>query len=222
MPVKKSRKTAKKVNDFETTDSSEDCCCGQKKNILKIHLTFLLIVVVVLGVLGYFFRDKFLAAIVNGKPVLRYQLNKSLTASYGKETLENLIVEQLIKEEVKKNQIVVTIEEIDKEVEKISKNLSGGMKIEDALKAQGMTLDNLKTQLKLRLQVNKILEKDVSVTDEEIDKFLKDNGKSLTATVEAEKRTEATNILKEQKLSSKIQTWISDLLAKAKISRYLK
>lgn len=200
--------------------SSDDCCC--RKDILKIHLRILIVIMLAVVIAGYFFRDRFLAAIVNGKPIFRYQLNKNLTASFGKEALENLIVEQLIKEEVKKNQVVVTIEEIDKEVEKISKNLSGGMKIEDALKAQGMTLDNLKTQLKLRLQVNKVLEKEAIVTGEEIDKFLKDNGKSLTATGEAEKRVEATTILKEQKLSAKIQTWISDLLAKAKISRYLK
>ena len=219
MPAKKQKTITEQVENNEAT-SFDDCCC--RKDILKVHLRILIIVILAGAIAGYFFRDKFLAAIVNGKPIFRYQLNKNLTASFGKETLENLIVERLIKEEVKKNQVVVTDGDIDKEVEKISRTLSGGMKIEDALKAQGMTLDNLKTQLRLRLQVNKILEKETTVSGEEIDKFLKDNGKSLTATGEAEKRVEATTILKEQKLSAKIQTWISDLLAKAKISRYLK
>lgn len=218
MPARKTKKIGETEPEIIPCN---DSCCSQK-NVFKIHLVILAVLILAAGFFGYFFRDKFLAAIVNGKPIFRYQLNKNLTASFGKEALENLVVEQLIKEEVKKNQVVVTIEEIDKEVEKISKNLSGGMKIEDALKAQGMTLDNLKTQLKLRLQVNKVLEKETTVTGEEIDKFLKDNGKSLTATGEAEKRAEATTILKEQKLSAKIQTWISDLLAKAKITRFLK
>lgn len=235
MATKKIKRTFPKVvksqsvgmEDYSAKDeckssSSENCCCGEKKSVLKIHLAFLLIIVVVLGMLGYFFRDKILVAIVNGKPIFRYQLNDNLTKSFGKDALENLIVESLIKDEVKKNQIAVSEQDVNKEVEKISKSLSGGMKIEDALKAQGMTLADLQSQLKLRLQVNKVLEKEISVSTEEVDKFIKDSAGALTATTEAEKRVEATKVLEEQKLNTKIQTWISDLLAKAKISRYLK
>lgn len=233
MATRKIKKAPKKISKAESTDtenyvpkdecesSLQDCCC-QKKSVLKIHLLFLILLLLAAGVAGYIYKDKILVALVNGKPVFRYQLNNVLVKSFGKEALENLIVENLIKDEVRKNQINVSESDIDKEVEKISKNLGNGMKIEDALKTQGMTLADLRSQLKLRLQVNKILEKDISVSAEEIDKFIKDNGNALTATTEAEKRVEATNALTEQKLSAKIQTWISDLLAKAKITRFLK
>ncbi len=57
---------------------------------------------------------------------------------------------------------------------------------------------------------------------EELDKFIKDNDKLLTASGEAERKTEAEAKLKEQKISAKIQTWVSELIAKAKITRFLK
>lgn len=206
----------------ECESSSPDCCCGQKKNILKIHLIFLLIVVAALGVFGYFFRDKILAATVNGKPLFRYYLNQKLFSSFGKETLENLIVESLVRDEIKKNQVVVSEQDIDAESEKISKTLSGGMKLEDALKLQGMTLAEFRNQLKMRLGITSLLKKEISVTEEEIDTFIKDNASALTATVAAEKRTEAKKIIEEQKISEKIQTWVSELLKNAKITRFLK
>ena len=76
--------------------------------------------------------------------------------------------------------------------------------------------------MSLRLQVNKILENEVTVSNEEIDKYIKDNGKLMVATGEAERKIEANEKLKEQKISEKIQQWIGDLLSKSKITRFLK
>lgn len=176
----------------------------------------------ILGLLGFLFREHFVVAIVNGRPVLRYELDKKLASSFGKETLENLIIEKLIQEEARKQKVVVTEEEVDAEVEKISQSLGEGDKIEEILALQGMTLKDLREQLKMRLQVNKILEKDISISDEEVSQFVKENGQVLTATDEAEKKAEARERIKEQKISEKVQAWVSELLQNAKISRFLK
>lgn len=205
--------------------SEEECCstsCCSKRSVLKKHLLFLGILVVLAVIFGYFFRDRFLAAFVNGKPIFRYKLNRLLVKSSGKEALESLIVEDLINAEIKKSKMVVTEEKIEEEVKKISGSLTGGMKLEDALSMQGISLADFRNQLKMRLQVNKILEKDVVVSEEEIDKYVKENDKTLVATSAADKRTEAKQILGERKLSEKIQSWVSDLLSKAKITRFIK
>jgi len=191
-------------------------------NKRKIVLPAVILLVLVIVGLGYLFKDSFVAAMVDGKPILRFELNKRLAASYGKETLENLIVERLIQTEAKKKNVAVADGEINDELDKIGKNLSGGMKIEDALSLQGISLSDFKQQIKLRLEINKILEKEITVSSEEIDKYLKDNEKTMVATGESERKVEAEQTLKEQKISEKIQTWVSDLLTKAKISRFLK
>jgi len=211
----------KKITKKSVVPEKEAECCPKGK-ILKKHLLFLAVLVILIAVLGYFFKDKIIAATVNGKPIFRQQLNKKLSSTYGKEILENMIVEDLIRNEANKQGIAVTKEDIDKEIEKIKGTLGQGVKLEDVLSYQGVSLAEFEDQIKLRLQVNKVLEKEITVSDEEITAYLKDNAETLTATGEAEKKEEAGQILREQKINEKIQAWISDLLAKAKISRFLK
>jgi len=219
------KKTSNSSEKKISLEKEAECCsasCCLERSMLKKHLLVLGVLVVLVAVLGYFFRDRFLAALVNGKPIFRYKLSQLLIKSSGKEALENLIVEGLIKEEVKRNQVVVTREDIDGEIKKISDQLGAGTKLEDVLKAQGISIDDFRSQMETKLQVYKILGKDLTVSEDEIGQFLKENEKSLTATSEAEKRTQANEALREQKINEKVQTWISDLLAKAKITRFLK
>lgn len=187
----------------------------------KIILIFLAILFV-LALLGYFFRDKFIVSIVNGKPIFRSELNRKLISSFGKETLENMIVEELVKEEIAKQKVQVGEEEISRELERVAKSLGNQAKIEDVLASQGISMKDFRSQLQMRLEVNKIMEKEITILDSEIDQFVKSNEQFLVATGEAERKIEARERVKEQKMNEKVQKWVSDLLAKAKISRFLK
>ena len=195
-----------------------------KNKKLNTVLMVVLSVLVLVG-LGYLFKDKWLdkvvVAMVNGRPISRLELNQRMTSIYGKETLENLIVERLISDEAAKNKVIVSEKEIDDEVAKIVASLGNGAKIEDILAMQGMTMKDLRQQIKLKLQVNKILGKDINITDEEIKKYLTDNASTLTATDEAGKKQEAKEALFQQKISEKIQSWIGGL-EKGNVIRFLK
>lgn len=212
-PIEENSNTDSLVPSFEEKSSTNN---GRK------FLIPVVLVIVILGGLAYFFKNEFLAAIINGKPIFRYQLNQRLSATYGKETLENMIVENLIKEEANKNGVAVTEDDITKEIAKVTSSLGQGVKLEDVLSYQGVTLADFKSQLELRLKVNKILEKEVTVSDDEISTFLKDNAKTIVASGEAEKKDEARAKIKEQKISELIQKWVTDLISKAKITRFLK
>lgn len=194
----------------------------KKKFGIKPPVLILLVLIIVLGLLGFLFKDRLLVATINGRPIFRYELDQRLTSTYGKEALENLIVEKLIKEEAKKSGVSVSEQEVSEESKRLEASLGEGVTLEDALKFQGVSLADFKKQLELRLQLNKILEKQITISDEEVDKFIKDNGKTLVATGEAERKTEAREQLKEQKINESLQTWIEGLLAKAKITRFLK
>jgi len=225
MPVRKIVKRVPKVakaaeSEIEPLADSE-VAPWPKRRETKI-LIFAVMAILAIAGLGYFFKDKFLVALVEGKPIFRYQLNQRLMGVYGKDTLENIIVEELIQDEAKRKAVVISGDDINKELDKLEKSLGAGMKLEDALKLQGVSLAEFKKQLELRLQVNRILEKEISVSPEEIDKYIKDNAKTMVATTEAERKIEAESQLKEQKINERIQSWISELLKKAKISRFLK
>lgn len=191
---------------------------GQKVNVFP--LVFVL-TVIILGLTGYLFRDRIFAATINGKPIFRYELNQRMTKSFGKEVLENLIVEKLIAEEAAKNNIVVTQQEIDDEVSRLSENLGPDTKLEDVLSFQGMTLEDLKEQLRLKIQVNKILNNEVAVSDEEIEDFVKNNAQMLSATDSGEQKNEARSLLMEQKINQAFGTWIDEAIKNSKITRYL-
>jgi len=232
VPNKTKRKTVKKVaaSDGETpvrVDSREstDSCswCGKfsSANLRKI-IIFFLTILVVLALLGYYFKDKFIVSIVNGKPIFRSQLNQRLISSFGGETLENMIVEKLIKAEIAKQGVQAKEEEVDSELNKIAESLGNQAKIEDVLSSQGISMKDFRSQLQMRLEVNKIMEKEITISDSEVDQFVEDNGPILIATGEAERKVEAKARIREQKINEKVQQWVSDLLAQAKISRFLK
>lgn len=216
--TKKITKALPKKSNKEGVVETISKVSGQKINAFP--LVFVLMVAI-LGLLGYLFRDRIFAATINGKPIFRYELNQKMTKTYGKETLENLIVEKLIAEEAAKNNVVVTEQEIEDEVNRISESLGPDTKLEDVLSFQGMTLEDLKEQLRLKIQVNKILNNEVTVSDEEINDYVKNNAQMLTATDSAEQKNEARDLLMEQKINQAFATWIDEVIKNSKITRYL-
>lgn len=132
-----------------------------------------------------------------------------------------MIVEELIGNEAVSQSVVISDADINAELDKLGKSLGAGLKLEDALKMQGVSMAEFKRQLPLRLQVNRLLEKEISVTPQEINKFIKDNAKVMVAATEAERKVEVESQLKEQKINERVQTWISELLKKAKVNRFL-
>jgi len=86
-----------------------------------------------------------------------------------------------------------------------------------------MTRDDLVKQVQLQKLAEKMLADKVAVTDDEINQYIKDNSELLPKdTPEEEMKTFINNQLKQQKLSSEIQTWLNDLRSKANINYFTK
>lgn len=169
----------------------------------------------------YFLRSFYLAAWVNNRPIFRYKLNQEMSKAVGADILENMIVQELVDQETAKSGITVSPDRLQQEIDKITKTLGAGITLEDALKFQGMTMEDFNKQVTTRIKLNELLGKEVSVSGEEVDQFIQENSQMLTATGVAEKRVEAEEQLKNQKLTEKIQEWLKTLQDKAKITRFL-
>jgi foldase protein PrsA len=193
--------------------------------ITQHHRTrWVVLTLVVLLALGAFLgsRGYIVAALVNGKPLFRWDLERSLVTRFGAQTLESMISERLIADTAAKQGINIAKEEVEGKMNELMKSLGPDVKIEDLLKYQGMTKSDFESQIKLQLTVEKLLGKDVAVTDGEIDEFITKNRETMTATDEAALRAEAKTALESQKISEKIQPWFAELKAKAKIVRLVK
>jgi hypothetical protein len=229
MPKKvKSKKTASRHEMIDakteglisTPSSMAYSDTGAQKSTSK----WIVLGVVVLAVLGIYLgsRGYIVAAMVNGKPIFRWDLARALQTRFGTQTLESMISERLIADTAASQNITIPQEEVEAKMNDMVKTLGPNVKIEDLLKYQGMTKADFEGQIRLQLTVEKILGKDIAVTDAEVDEFIAQNKETMTATDEAAMRGEAREALTSQKVSEKIQPWFAELKEKAKIVRMVK
>ncbi|EKD99800.1 MAG: hypothetical protein ACD_22C00172G0010 [uncultured bacterium] len=186
---------------------------------LKRKSILLALVAVLLLVGVYYFKGLIVAATVNYKPIFRLTILKEAEKAYGQAALDNMIVQALVEEELSKQNIEVTQAEIDEQIAIITQTLtSQGTTLDAALKERGLTKKELVKQIKIQKQAEKLLTKDITVSDEEIDQYIEANSKYLP---EGEDpvvlRAQITEQLKQEKVSSAYQTWIDGLRQKAKI-----
>lgn len=181
------------------------------------------LVVLVVGVLILAITNKglLLAAIVNGRPIFRWELNGVLASRFGKQTLEQMISERLIADAAVKEGVSVSRGDIDAKIAEITKSLGDTSKLEQLLGAQGMTRKEFENQLQLQLLVKKILGRDVVISEGDIDNFIATNRALLVATDPAKLREEARQAIMDSKVGEKLQDWFGKLKESAKILRFL-
>ncbi len=181
------------------------------------------LLVVILGLAAIFVSNKglLLAAIVNGRPIFRWQLNSVMASRYGPQTLDNMISQALIDEEAGKAGVTVSKTDIAKKESELLASLGGNVSIDDILQYQGMTKTDFENQLRLQLTVEKLLGKDITITDAEISNYIATSGAMLTATDEAGMREEAKQAIFSQQINDKLRTWFSGIKTKASILRFL-
>lgn len=189
----------------------------------RFPLTKVALIVVVLGLVAIFVSNKGLlvAAVVNGRPIFRWQLTSVMTSRFGQQTLDSMISQALIDEQARKAGITIAQADIAKKESDLVQSLGGNVSLDDVLKYQGMTKADFEDQLRLQLTVEKLLGKDITITDADVDGYIATNGSALTATTEAGLREEAKQALFSQQINDKLQTWFSEVKTKAKILRFL-
>ncbi len=183
----------------------------------------LLIVILVLLALVWKFKSNLIAAMVNGQPISRWQLNNRLVKKFGDQTLDSIINERLILAAARQKGIFVKSEEIDNKVKQIESRLNGKVSLDDALKAQGLTKDDFRKELEIQVSIEKLFEKDATVSSNEIDEYMKKNSQAYkSATNPAAINQEIKSILAQQKINDLFEKWFNDIRKNAKITKFLK
>lgn len=159
-------------------------------------------------------------ALLNGQPIFRWEAAGVLFQRYGQQTMEGMITERLVTDEAKKENVTVSQSEIDVKEKDILKNFGSNMSVDEFLKFQGMQKADFDNQIKLQLIVQKILGKNIAISNIDIDNYIASNGASLTSTNPATLRDEAQSALFDEKISEKLQTWLQEIKAKATVQRF--
>jgi len=113
-----------------------------------------ILVIAIAAALFVFRGQQELAAKVNGVEITKDKLYDAMYAQVGEYTLEQLITEELIRQEAEKKNVSVTDEEVKQKLESIKEGFPEGQ-FELILAQQGMTEEQLKEQLKPEVLLEK-------------------------------------------------------------------
>jgi hypothetical protein len=173
-------------------------------------------------------QERTAAAVVNGETVPRDLLVRRMMQSYGEDTVERLVGEVLVLQEGRKNNITVTRAEIDEQIADIEKQIAPE-KLEDALTQRRLTRADLEQQIIIQLTAEKILGKDIQISDQQIEEYFRENGSVLA---EAKGKTAAELTLDEvrdeireqifvREVSSRYNSWLEELRNNSQIQTFV-
>ena len=218
MPRKKIAKTSrrKKAESVSQTVVVSEKPQGEsfgslvKRKYLSIGIGIAFILLVL-----FLLKSVFIAAIVNGQPVWRIPLIRNLEKQGGKQVLNSLITNMLIYQEAKKKNITIGNDEIQKQIKSIEARVSsqGSQNLDEVLKTQGMTRKELEEQIKFQKTVEKLINKKVDVTDQEVQDYIDKNKES---TPEEANMNEVKTSVKQQLLQEKSQNAYQELVENLK------
>jgi hypothetical protein len=186
-----------------------------------------LITVLVIGSISFLlakkYRNQFIVATVNRQVVSRFQLNKLLSERYGQEVLDELINQTLIQDLLKENNIKVTEEDIDLEINNLKAQLGGDEVFNATLEQYELTLDNLKKRLELTVGQRKLAQSlfNPEVTSQEVADYYTQNKTMFEPKTLEDVAEEIKVSLFDQKLQQEFGTWFTDQREKASIRSFI-
>jgi len=192
-----------------------------RKSYFVTLLVLSIVVVLVVGFISWN-RGFFILATVNGQPIDRLTFIRETERLAGKRTMETLILKMLIDQEAKKKNISVTQDDIDKKIKEIEKQYKDqGQDLAVVLSSQGLSKGDISDFVKQDLSMEKLVKKDVKVTDKEIEDYIAKNSSSLPQDkTQEEIKKEVLGMLTSSKTDEKKQALIGQLQKSAKITNY--
>lgn len=139
------------------------------------------------------------AAVVNGENITFEQLDVLLEKRYGKQVLNELVTGMVIDQEAKKRNIQVTPAEIDAQLKQIQAAYPGQDIATVAQQQFGYDLAGLRNQIRISIEVEKMLEPQLKLTDKDLQEYYNANKQQFASPQEV-----------------KLQQVITDSEAKAK------
>lgn len=190
--------------------------------IISTRSALVLSGIIVLLALIFVYKSFFVAAVVNGSPISRYAVVAEAEKRAGKATLDTMIIQKILANEVSKNGITVSADEINAELVLVEGRFAAqGTTLDAMLLSQGMTRDDVTKQIITQLQVQKLLGDKIAVTDAEINQFITTNKVTVPEEKEAELRTQVAAQIKQEKTNKEGSALVESLRSSAKVTLYV-
>lgn len=144
-----------------------------KKMIAGITASVVAVVAIAGG--AYAYVNSQTVATVNGERITKEELYDTLVGVYGASAVDNLVTKVVIDKEADKRDVEVKTSEIDDEVAVYEESYGGEEGLKSALEASGLTLADLKEDIETNIKIEKLMAKDIEITDEEVQAYYEEN-----------------------------------------------
>lgn len=162
--------------------------------IVKSKKFYLIIVVLITGIIisaSIFYFQRQVVARINDETISKEDLYNLLVEQNGQAALDSLVDQSIIKQEAEKQKIVISEQTIDKEITELKQSYGSEEEFNNTLETYGTTLEKVREDIAVSLMVEKLLESEISITEEEIKTYFEEH-KEEFATAE---KVKASHIL---------------------------
>lgn len=112
---------------------------------------------------------------VNNEKITKDELYEYLVKENGDAAMNTLVANKIIELEAKKQNVEVTDDDLDKEIDKIAEQYGGRETFEQFLEMYGTPLDDIKETLRTNITVEKLLGAEVKIEEDEMKSYFEIN-----------------------------------------------
>ncbi len=160
-----------------------------KRNIALI-IAIVLIASTIISVTLYMNRDNSntVVATVNGEKITKEDLYNFLVKTNGEQALNVLIIEKIVRLEAEKENIEVTKDDIQAEMDKMIEEFGGEEAFNNALTFYGVTRADMEYDIEMNLYLERLLEPVIEITEDEMKNYFEENKDSFAQKEEVKAR----------------------------------
>lgn len=140
---------------------------------------------------------------INNETITKDELYEALVKENGEEVLNSLISDRIVNWEAEKQNISISEEEMQKELNEVIEQSGGQEQFELTLETYGYTQEDIKQNIAKSLKIEKLLESDITITEEEMTAYFEENRETFSI----KEQVKASHILvdSEEKAQEVIQ-----------------
>ncbi len=152
-------------------------------------------------------KSEEIVAKVNDEVITKEELHDFLVQQNGIQALDTLIAEKVLDLEIEKANIEISDEEVKKEIDNLKQQYGGEEVFNSTMESYGITLEDMEKDIRMNMQINKLLEPRIEISDEEMKSFFEENKDTLSEKEQVSAshilvETEAKALEVKEKLSS--------------------
>lgn len=208
--VKKSTSTSTAKKLAQESPTTTPSTMPPKNSGLSPKVLTISLVVIGLALLTYKLGPWLVPAVVDKRPVTRFEIWKRLEDSYGEQTLDDIVNEYTLEAVIDDSGVKVADDKVKEQLDTLETQFASLGGLDEALSQRGLSREDLEKQIKTQLAVEELLADQVVPSEQEIQDYYDTNKEVLYTDKELDEvKEEIKSALRETKLRDAFLEWFA-------------